>query len=137
MKKLRVGITGDRLYENRYRIKEFIFNLRKQVPDTEIEIVSLGDTSGADKHVKKYSLELGYEYREMNPPHTNKNLYSVMSESFYGKPYLAKNVFARDKIFAGYIELCVIFDQNNPISRKCVNILKEIRKLKKKVVVIA
>ena len=37
----------------------------------------MGDKQGADSYVKKYALELGYVYQEMNPPHTlipNPNL---------------------------------------------------------------
>ena len=73
MNKLRIGITGSKLYESKIKIKEFIFNLRKQ-HQGDIEIVSLGDQFGADKYVKRYALEYGYLYREMNPAHTNKNL---------------------------------------------------------------
>lgn len=136
MKKIRVGITGDKLYEDRYKIKEFIFALKSRLQG-DIEIIGLGDLNGADKHIRKYALELGYNYKEANLPHTQKNLYSLMSESFHNRPYAPRNTYVRDKIYASYIDLCVLFDTQNPLGRKCANILKEINKLKKNVVVIS
>jgi hypothetical protein len=136
MKKVRIGITGDSLYEDRHKIKEFIFNLKNKITD-EIEIVSLGELNGADKHIKKYSLELGYHYKEFNLPHTQKNLYSLMPETYYGKPYMKRNVFQRDKIFATYVDMCIVFDKSNPVGIKATNIIKEFKKLKKNLVVIA
>lgn len=136
MKKTKVGITGDKLYEDRYKIKEFIFGLKSRIKG-EIEIVGLGDLNGADKHVKKYALELGCSYKEANLPHTQKNLYSLMPESFYGKPYAPRNTFVRDKIYATYVDMGVLFDIQNPVGRKCANLLKEFNKLKKNVVVIS
>jgi len=134
-KKIKLGITGSKLYENKIKIKEFIFNLKNK-PDTEFVIVGLGDLHGADKYVKKFALEFGYAYAEHNMPHTNKNLYSVMQESFYGKPYAHKNVFLRDKIFASSVDMCVVFDTNNPMDRKCTNVIKELKKIKRNVVVV-
>lgn len=134
-KKIKIGITGSKLYENKLRIKEFIFNLKSQ-PDKEFVIVGMGDLFGADKYVKKYALEFGYQYVEHNLPHTNKNLYSVMQESFYNKPYAHKNIFLRDKIYASSVDMCVVFDINVPMDRKCENVIKELKKLKRKVVVV-
>jgi len=113
------------------KIKEFIFNLKKKHPG-DIEIVSLGEGYGADKHVKKFALEFGYAYRELNLPHTNRNLYSIMSESWHGKVYSPKNRFIRDKVFSNYVDVCVVFEQDN----KTDNIIKQLHKLKKKIVVI-
>lgn len=98
--------------------------------------MSLGERNGADSHIKKYALELGYQYEEHNLPHTNKNLYSVMQESFYDKQYAPKNIFLRDKIFAQSIDMCVVFDDGAVLDKKCENIIKEINKKKRKVVII-
>lgn len=136
MKKTKIGLTGDKLYEDRYKIKEFIFSLKDRIPGS-IEIVCLGDLNGADKHIKKYSLELGYTYKEFNMPHTQKNLYSLMPEAYYGKPYEKRSVFARDKIFATYVDMCVVFDKQSPVGFKTANIIKEFKRAKKNLVVIA
>jgi hypothetical protein len=99
--------------------------------------VSLGDKHGADKYVKKYALEFGYEYREMNPAHTTKNLYSLMTESYYDKPYHAKNFHQQTKIFSQYVHKCVIFDDTNNTDKKVVNVLKQLTKIRKKAVIIS
>lgn len=59
-----------------------------------------------------------------------------MQESFYDKQYAPKNIFLRDKIFAQSIDMCVIFDDGIVLDKKCENIIKEINKKKRKVVII-
>ena len=131
MNKLRIGITGSKLYENKIKIKEFIFNLKKKF-DGEIEIVGLGDLHGADKHIKRFAIEFGYTYRELNPPHTNSNLYSIMAEGWYSRPYSNRGMFLRNKIFSDYVSMCIIFQAD----KKTETIIKEFAKSKKKIVVI-
>ena len=60
---LRVAIVGSRKYENRQKIKKFIFKLKNEKGDDTI-IVSGGAKYGADKYAKKYALELGLQYQE-------------------------------------------------------------------------
>ena len=57
---LRVGIVGSRKYENRKKIKDFIFKLKNE-KGTNTIIVSGGCKSGADRYAKKYALELGLQ----------------------------------------------------------------------------
>ena len=135
MDKLILGITGTKTYENKIKIKNFIHKLRENFKG-DITIVGLGDQNGADKYVKKYALELGYDYKEMNPPHTNKNLYSLMSESFYEKPYSNKNFFMSSKIFCSYVNKCVVFDDSNTTDKKVNNLIKQLTKVKKKTIIL-
>jgi hypothetical protein len=135
MSRIVLGITGTKTYENRIKIKNFIHKLREQT-DLEIEIVGLGDGHGADKYVKKFALELGYNYREMNPPHTTKNLYSLMTESYYEKPYSHKNMFIRNQIFCQYVNKCVIFDDSNTTDKKVNALIKQLTKVRKKAIIL-
>lgn len=135
MSQILVGITGSKTFENKLKIKNFIHKLKEHTSD-EIVIVGLGDPYGADKYVKKYALEFGYTYREMNPPHTVKNLYSIMSESYYEKPYSAKNLFVRTQIFCSYVSKCVMFDDTNMSDKKLINIVKQLTKVKKKAIIL-
>ena len=105
---LKVGIVGSRKYENRQKIKQFIFKLKREKgPDTVI--VSGGCPRGADYYAKKYALELGLQYEEYPPFHEVHNLYCTMPESRYGKPYSIKNFHARNKIIAGTSDIIVAF----------------------------
>ena len=135
MSTIRIGITGSRTFENKIKIKTIIFKLKERTQDA-IEIVSLGDKNGADKHIKKYALELGYEYREMNPAHTPKTLYSLMTEGYYDKPYAVKNLHQQLKIFSQYVDNCIVLDDTNGQDKKVQNVLKQLIKSNKKAIII-
>lgn len=134
-KPIRIGITGGRTYENKIQIKKFLYRL-KDYTNTSIVVVSLGDNSGADKYVKKYALEFGYQYQECNPEYTTKNLYSILSENHYGKPYTPKSIHVRDKIFCSYVDKCVIFDNTNMSDIKIINLVKLFTRRKKSLIVL-
>jgi hypothetical protein len=131
----KIGLTGSVTYENKIKIKEFIFNLTQRY-GSNFQIISLGDRQGADKYIKKYALELGCAYGEMNPPHTNKNLYSLLNEGFYSKPFSPKYISIRDKIYASTIDIAVIFNNNPTMEIKIKNIVNSLNKANKKTVVI-
>ena len=52
---LKVGIVGSRKYENRKKIKDFIFKLKNEKGSDTI-IVSGGCSTGADRYAKKFAL---------------------------------------------------------------------------------
>ena len=131
---MRIGITGTRTYENKRQIKEFLYKLKLNNPD--VVIVGLGDKSGGDQYVKKYALELGFAYQECNPDYTSKNLYSILSESHYGKSYTPRSIYTRDKIFSSYVDKCVVFDNSNMSDIKIVNLVKMFTKKKKPLILL-
>lgn len=135
MSRIIIGVAGSKTWENKAKIKTFLFKLRDKTAD-EIVIVGMGDKQGADSYVKKYALELGYVYQEMNPPHTPKNLYSMMSEAYHNRPYQDKNFFQRNLIYCQYIHKCVIFDDTNLQDKKLINLVKQLTKAKKIAVII-
>ena len=96
---MKIGIVGSRRYENKKKIKDFIFKLKQEHGDDTV-IVSGGCKNGADKYAKKYALELGLQYEEYPPFHDVHNLYCVLPESLYGKQYHVSNYFARNKQIA-------------------------------------
>jgi len=105
---MKIAIVGSRRYENKKKIKDFIFKLKKEYGEDTI-IVSGGCKQGADRYAKKYALELGLQYEEYPPFHEVHNLYCTMPSSRYGKPYNIKNFFARNKIIAGTSDMVVGF----------------------------
>ena len=52
---MKIGIVGSRLYENKRKIKETIFELKRMFGE-ELTIFSGGSGDGADKYAKKYAL---------------------------------------------------------------------------------
>ena len=133
--KMKIGITGTRTWGNRSLIKTFIFKLRSQTT-RPIVIVGLGDKHGADPLIKKFALEFDYPYQEVNAPHTVRNLYSLMPEAFYDKPYSPKNFYLRNKVFATYVDSCVVFDDCNGTDVGMTRVISLMDKLKKQVVIV-
>tara|TARA_R100001015_G_scaffold18921_1_gene13586 strand:- start:80 stop:481 length:402 start_codon:yes stop_codon:yes gene_type:complete len=132
---MKIGIVGSNTYENKRKIKQTVFDLTKKFGDRLI-VVSGGGQHGADKYAKKYALELGCEYREVNPAHTQKTLYSIMSENWYNKPYKTKNYFTRNTILARYVDYLIAFIPRGEESKGTEYTIFEARKFRKKVVII-
>lgn len=128
MNAIKVAVTGSRLYENKTKIKNTIFNLKNKFGDS-LEVVSGGGNHGADKYVRKYALELGVNYTEFNLAHTVKNLYSAMPDSYYGKEYHPSQFFHRNGLITKYVDYMMVF---NPKNNKDVTDIKDIIKQAKK-----
>ena len=132
---IRVGIVGSRKYENRKKIKEFIFKLKTDKGADTI-IVSGGCKTGADKYAKKYALELGLQYQEFPPFHETWNIYCPKDKRDYGKPYNVKNFFARNKQIAIHSEYVVAFIPRGVDSPGAMSTIGYAKKFGKKTLVI-
>ena len=133
---MKVAIIGSRRYENKKKIKDFVFKLKQQYGEKTI-IVSGGCKDGADKYAKKYALELGLMYEEYPPFHEPYNLYCTMPESRYGKDFNMKNFFARNKIIAGTSDFIVAFIPEGVEANGTKNVLEYAKKLNKKRIIIS
>jgi hypothetical protein len=133
---MRVAIIGSRTYENKLKIKDMIYKLKLSFGN-DLEIVSGGSKDGADKYAKKYALELGVKYKEFNPAHTVKNLYSAMSEDFYGKPYHVSQLFFRNELIAKYCDKMVAFINTQTKSNGSKHAVDMARKHNKPFVIIS
>ena len=96
---MKVAIIGSRDYENARKVKTLLTDLRRKF-GKELIIISGGCLQGADRYIKKYSIEFEIEYKEYNPAHTPKNLYSAMSEHYYNKPYHVSQFHHRNNLIA-------------------------------------
>ena len=133
---MKVAIVGSRRYENKKKIKDFIFKLKNEY-GTDTIIVSGGCKQGADRYAKKYTLELGLQYEEYPPFHEVHNLYCTMPESRYDKPFSMKNFFARNKIIAGTSDIIVAFIPKGVEARGTMNVLEYAKKFDKKRIIIS
>ena len=132
---MKIAIVGSRRYENKKKIKDFIFKL-KQEYGTDTIIVSGGCKQGADRYAKKYALELGLQYEEYPPFHEVHNLYCTMPESRYGKQYSPKNYHVRNKIIAGTSDYIVAFIPNGIESKGTMSTINYAKKFEKKYIII-
>ena len=133
---MKVAIVGSRKYENRNKIKKFIFKLIEKY-GKGVTVVSGGCQDGADRYAKKYALELGLQYEEYPPFHEVHNLYCTMPSSRYSKPYSVKNFFARNKIIAGTSDFIVAFIPEGAEARGTMNTIDYAKKFDKKTIIIS
>ena len=133
---MKVAMVGSRRYENKKKIKDFVFKLKNEYGDKTI-IVSGGCKTGADKYAKKYALELGLQYEEYPPFHEVHNLYCPLPSTRYGKDYSMKYFFARNKIIAGTSDFIVGFIPEGIEGRGTLNTIDYAKKLNKKYVIIS
>ena len=132
---MKIAIIGSRRYENKKKIKDFVFKLKQQYGDKTI-VVSGGCKQGADRYAKKYALELGLQYEEYPPFHEVHNLYCPLPESRYNKPYSVKNFFARNKIIAGTSDFIVGFVPDGVDANGTMSCIKYAKQFEKKFVII-
>ena len=132
---MKIGIVGSRRYENKKRIKDFIFKL-KQEKGVDTTIVSGGCKDGADRYAKKYALEFGLQYEEYPPSHFPHNLYCGLPESRYGKEYSVKNYHVRNKIIAGTSDYIVAFIPKGIESKGSMSTIQYAKKFEKKYIII-
>lgn len=132
---MRVAIVGSREYENRTKIKKFIFKLIQKY-GKDVTVVSGGCGDGADRYAKKYALELGAQYQEYPPFHEVHNLYCALPESCYSKPYNVRYFFVRNKQIAQNSDRVVAFIPNGVEAKGTISTLKYAKKFGKKVMVI-
>jgi len=133
--KIRVGIVGSRKYTNKKKIKDLIFEL-KQKPDTDVEIVSGGQRTGADGYAKKFALELDMNYVEFPPAHYHWNMHCKLPATKYNKPYYVTNYFKRNKQIAEYSDIIVAFIPEGVESRGTMNTIEHAKKQKKLIQII-
>lgn len=133
---MRIAIIGSRNYENTRKIKNLLTDLRSRFGD-ELTIISGGCLQGADKHVKKFSIEFGIEYKEYNPAHTPKNLYSAMSEHYYDKPYHVSQFHHRNNLIAKNCDYMIALIPEGDKANGSMSAIKSAQKLDKKVVILS
>lgn len=133
---MRVAIIGSRQYENVRKIKNLLTDL-KQKFGKELIIISGGAKDGADKYVKKYSIEFEIAYKEYNPAHTPKNLYSAMSEHYYDKPYHVSQFHHRNNLIAKNCDCMIALVPNGATANGSESAIKSAQKHEKKVVILS
>ncbi len=132
---MKVALIGSRDYANIRRIKDTLFQL-KQKFGSDLIIISGGAKYGADKFARKYALEFGIRYKEFNPAHTTKNLYSAMSDDYYGKPYHVSQFHHRNMLIARDCDVMIAFINEQESSNGSMSAIKKAKKLNKPVTII-
>lgn len=117
-KVLKIGITGDIIYENARKIKETLFQLKKNLNGQEFIIYSLGSKHGADKYIKKYCLELNLQYKEYTPLFLPATLYSVYPPEMHNQKW---HPAIADRHIRNFLKACkkfIVFINKDEVSEK-------------------
>ena len=127
----RIGVTGSNKYENKRKIKEFLFKFKSE-PNTEV--ICRGNKDGADKYIKKYALEFGLNYVEVPAAHTSRSLYSQLPDAYFNKPFSIRNYFIQQNIYIKQCDKFIIFGTDG--DKIINNLLNAIHKIKKSIIII-
>ena len=128
---MRIGITGSNTYEDKRKIKEFLFRFKNK-PD--IEIICRGNKDGADKYIKKYALEFNLNYIEVPVAHTTRSLYSQLPDAYFNKPFSIRNYFIQQNIYIKQCDKFVFFGTKG--DKIINNLMTAINKLEKNVIIV-
>ena len=133
---MKVAVIGSKMYENIRKIKITLFELKRKF-GTDLIVISGGGKNGADKYVRKYALEFGIKYKEFNPAHTTKNLYSAMSDTYYDKPYHVSQFHHRNMLIARDCDVMMVFIPEGDEKSGCMTAVKQAKKLNKPVTIVS
>lgn len=103
-----IAIIGSRDYVRESKVASFVKKIRDQFGKTAT-ILSGGNDIGAEKWVKKYSLELGLNYKEYNPSFTGQRMYSALEEEYYGKGFHPSHYYDRYRRMLNNADRLVVF----------------------------
>ena len=134
--KINIAIIGSEKYDDKVKIKDFIYDLSLTKKD-DIIILSGGRLNGADKFVRNYAVKFGLEYIEYNPAYTQSNIYSIHQGYGYDKPYSPKWAYGRNSAMIKACDKLIIFwPENKNINNEFNAIIKQAEKLNKKIIYI-
>ena len=119
-KSIRIGVTGTPSYSNKTSIKDLLFAI-KSGGYGDAAIIGTGDFLGAPPLIKKFALDMGLDYQEINPFHTPHNLYSTLPPSLYGKRFSESGVSRALKAFAASVDKCIIFSSKEELDSKWIS----------------
>jgi len=131
---MKIAMIGSRHYEKPRKIRDTITNSKRKFGD-ELIIISGGAKDGADRYIKKYAIEFGVTYKEFNPAHTPRNLYSAMSEDYYNKPYHVSQFHHRNMLLAKDCDVMIAFAEGD-VTNGTKSAIQAAKRLGKKVVII-
>ena len=116
----RIALVGSIKYENRRKIKDFIFRIKNKYGESAIILSSGGGRAphlinddrigiGAEGYVKKYTLEFDLKYEEYPPCHYEWDINCPLDKKNYGKKFSPINFKKKNKQIAAKASHIVMF----------------------------
>jgi len=132
---MKIALIGNTDWQNRRKIKDSLFQL-KQKFGNDVLVLGAGGKEGANQMVRKYALELELPYKEYNPSFSGFNLYSAMSESYYGKSYHFSQLHHRMKLIGDSCDYMMIFNNQPTLDPVLKTAYNQVKKQQKPVVIL-
>ena len=126
-------MLGSANYGDSVKIKTKIFELRERFGKRLI-ILSGGEKYGAERFVKHHALSFDIKYHEYNSAGTPKNSYSMMYDSYYGKPWHATQYYHRTNQIIKESDIVVVFARERDSRQEYIEV--RCKKLQKKLYVL-
>lgn len=134
--KLKLAIIGSELYDDKIKIKDFLYSISTTKRDV-VTIYSGGRLAGADKFVKKYSIQFELEYLEFTPGFKSANIYSVHRNFGYNKEFSVKLIYSRNLAMIKHCDKLIIFwPKNTAFTPEFKNIISTAAKYNKSLICI-
>jgi len=123
-----ITLIGSVNYDSFRVIKDTIFKLKNQF-GSDLLIVGGGNTIGADRFIKKYTLEFDIDYIEFPPFNCPYTSYCPLPQGRYNKPFTTKNIFARNKFLIKNTAGVIIFNNEETIPATITDVIKKCDKI--------
>jgi len=133
---VKIAIVGSRKWADKTKIKDFLYKIKKDHGESAV-IVSGGCKLGADRYAKKYALEFDMQYEEFPPTHEQHNMYCVLPNFKYGKPFAKWRYFERNHRIAEHSDMVIGFIPNGIESNGTMSTIRRAEKLNKKTIIIS
>lgn len=131
---MKIAVIGNTNWQNKRKIKDVLYGLKHKYPNATI--LGGGGKEGANYLVRKFALEFDMNYREYNPSFSGYNLYSAMSESYYGKKYHFSQLHHRMKMLAQACDYLIILTNESNLDPVLKTAYNQAKKQDKSVVIL-
>jgi hypothetical protein len=132
---MRIGVIGNKEWQNKRKIQQVLTDLKQRFSNNLI-VVGGGGNEGANFMIRKFALEFGIQYEEYNASYTGHNLYSALPESYYGKNYHFSQLLHRMRLLAENCDYLVIMNNQKDLNPQLKTAYNKINKLNKPVTII-
>jgi hypothetical protein len=131
---MKIAVIGSQFYENTSKIKNFLFSIKTKSKDiNNIVVAGGGRPNGADKYIRKFSIEFGLDYVEYG---TTKSMYSVIPRNLFSEN---RNILTNKLCNRLMVEQCnkiVVFINDDTVEEELNDIISLAKTKRKKVIII-
>lgn len=108
---VKIGIVGSKDWQSRRKIQDILRKIK--TIEGPVTVLGQGGNEGAGLMVKKLCINMGVDYAEYNPSYSGHNLYSAMSESYFGKSYHFTQLLHRMTLLADSCDKLIVLLKGN------------------------